>query len=60
MYLRITQGKHYENTAYSNILKISPSKTESLQIKILIFFYIAAQIDCGNLLVPKIYVFEQK
>ena len=33
---------------YSNILKISPPKTESFQIKILVFFHISAQnIDCG-------------
>ena len=37
--------------AYSNIFKISQPKPESLQIKILIFFYISAQnIDCGYLL----------
>ena len=40
----ITLRKH----AYSNILKISPPKTESFQIKNLIFFHISAQnIDCG-------------
>ena len=34
---------------HSNILKISPPKTESFQIKILIVFYISAQnIDCGT------------
>ena len=39
--------------AYSNILKISPPKTESFQIKILIFFHISAQnIDCGYSLEP--------
>ena len=39
--------------AYSNILKISPPKTENFQIKILIFFYISAQnIDCGYSLEP--------
>ena len=39
--------------AYSNILKISPPKTESFQIKILIFFHIRAQnIDCGYSLEP--------
>ena len=33
--------------AHSNILKISPPKTESFQIKILKFFNISAQnIDC--------------
>ena len=38
--------------AYSNILKISPPKTESFQIKILLFFHISAQnIDCGYSLV---------
>ena len=40
----VTLRKH----TYSNILKISPTKTENFQIKILIFFYISAQnIDCG-------------
>ena len=45
---------HYENTpAYSNILKISPPKTESFQIKILAIFHISAQnIDCRNSLEP--------
>ena len=39
--------------AYSNILKISPPKTESFQIKILFFFHISAQnIDCGYSLEP--------
>ena len=39
--------------AYSNILKISPPKTESFQIKILIFFHISAQnIDCWYSLEP--------
>ena len=57
-----TLGKH----AYSYILKISSPKTESFQIKNLIFFHIAAQnIDSGYSLeppqqVPTIYVFEQK
>ena len=41
---------------YSNILKISPPKTESFHIKILIFYiyiYISAQkIDCGYSLEP--------
>ena len=32
--------------AYSNILKISPSKTESFQIKILIFFFIFLLKTC--------------
>ena len=42
------------NHAYSNILKISPPKTESFQIKILIFFFqISTQnIDCGYSLEP--------
>ena len=45
----LTLRKH----AYSNILKISPPKTESFQIKILIFFHISAQnIDCGYSLEP--------
>ena len=39
--------------AYSNVLKISPPKTESFQIKILILFHISAQnIDCGYSLEP--------
>ena len=39
--------------ACSNILKIAPPKTESFQIKILIFFHISAQnIDCGYSLEP--------
>ena len=39
--------------AYSNTLKISPPKTESFQIKILIFFHISAEnIDCGYMLEP--------
>ena len=34
--------------AYSNILKISPPKTENFQIKISYIFHISAQnIDCG-------------
>ena len=51
---------------YSNILKISPPKTESFEIKILIFFHISAHnIDCGYSLepprrVPTTYIFEQK
>ena len=53
---------HYDPTrdfplrkhAYLNIWKISPPKTESFQIQILIFFFhIAAQnIDCGYSLEP--------
>ena len=43
-------NKHYENT---NILKISPPKTENLQIKILIFFiFLLKNIDCGYSLKP--------
>ena len=39
--------------AYSNILKISPLKTESFQIKISDIFHISAQnIDCGYSLEP--------
>ena len=39
--------------AYSNILKISPPKIDSFQIKILIFFHISAQnIDSGYSLEP--------
>ena len=37
--------------AYSNILKISPPKTENFQIKILIFF-IFRNTDCGYTLEP--------
>ena len=34
---------------YSNILKISQTKTELFNIKILIFFHISAQnMDCGT------------
>ena len=41
------EQRHYKKHAYSNVLKISPPKTESFQIKILIFFHIPAQnIDC--------------
>ena len=39
--------------AYSNMLNISPPKTESFLIKILIFFHISAQnIDCEYSLEP--------
>ena len=39
--------------AYSNKQKISPPKTETFQIKTLIFFHISAQnIDCGYPLEP--------
>ena len=39
--------------AYSNILKISPPKTESFQIKNSDIFHISAQnIDCGYSLEP--------
>ena len=39
--------------AYSNILKISPQKTENLQIKNSHIFHISAQnIDCGYSLEP--------
>ena len=39
--------------AYSNILKILPPKTESFQIKILIFFsYFCSKIECGYSLEP--------
>ena len=49
--------------AYSNLLKISPIKTESFQIKNSDIFHISAQnIDCGYSLerVPTIYVFEKQ
>ena len=36
-----------QNHACSNVLKISPPKTESFQIKILIFHISAQNIDCG-------------
>ena len=44
----------FQKQAYSNIFKISPPKTESFQIKILIFFFhISAQnIDCEYSLEP--------
>ena len=39
--------------AYSNILKISPKKTENFQIKTSDIFHISAQnIDCGYSLEP--------
>ena len=48
-----TQKDTLRKHAYSNIFKISPPKTESFQIKILIFFHISAQnIDCGYSLEP--------
>ena len=43
MYILITKHTY----RYSNILKISPPKTESFQIKILIFHISAQNIDCG-------------
>ena len=47
--LGFTLRKH----AYSNILKISPPKTESFQTKISDIFHISAQnIDCGYSLEP--------
>ena len=46
---RISLRKH----AYSNIMKISPPKTESFQIKNSDVFHISAQnIDCGYSLEP--------
>ena len=48
-----TQRRTVRKHAYSNILKFSPLKAESFQIKILIFFLISAQnIDCGYSLEP--------
>ena len=48
--LHISLRKH----AYSNILKISPPKTESFQIKNSDIFYISIQnIDCGYSLEPR-------
>ena len=53
------QKKGYQQTvsfrkhAYSNILKILPPKTESAQIKILIFLiFLLKNIDCGYSLEP--------
>ena len=47
--IKNTLRKH----AYTNILKISPPKTESFQIKNSDIFIISAQnIDCGYLLEP--------
>ena len=49
MFSGCTCTKHYE--AYSNILKISPPKTESFQIKKSDISHISAQnTDCGYLL----------
>ena len=43
--------------AYSNILKILPSKHENFQTKIVIVFHISSQnIDCGYSLEPPIKV----
>ena len=43
---------HYENTPIQ-ILQVSPPKTESFQIKILIFFiFLFKNIDCGYSLEP--------
>ena len=48
-YNEMTLGKH----AYSNILKISPPKTEDFQMKNSDIFHISAQnIDCGYSLEP--------
>ena len=45
--------EHYENAPIQIYIKISPSKTENFQIKILIFFHVSAQnIDCGYPLEP--------
>ena len=47
--------------AYSNILKILPSKIEKKSDKNSYIFHISAQnINCGYSLEPPIYVFEQK
>ena len=41
-------GPALRKHACSNVLKISPQKTEGFQIKILILFHISAQnINCG-------------
>ena len=48
VYLPENTRKPLRKHAYSNILKISPPKTGSFPIKILILLYISAQnIDCG-------------
>ena len=39
-------------TCLFNIMKISPPKTESFQIKILIFFIFLLKTDCGYWLKP--------
>ena len=44
---------HYENIAYSNILKILPAKNENFQIKNPDIFHTSSQnIDCGYSLEP--------
>ena len=49
--LSVETRYHYENTTIQIYWKILPPKTESFQMKILIFFHISAQnIDCGYLL----------
>ena len=48
----ITAGRALREHAYSNILKISPPKTESFQIKIDIFHISAQNIDCAYSLEP--------
>ena len=48
-----TYVKSLRKQAYSNILKILPSKIENFQIKTDIFFHVSAQnIDCGYSLKP--------
>ena len=52
-FIPISSWNTLRKHAYSNILKISPPKTESFQIKILILFHISAlDIDCGYSLEP--------
>ena len=47
------RGITFRKHAYSNILKISPPKTESFQTRFWFFFHISAQnIDCGYSLEP--------
>ena len=53
--LRVASGFSLRKHAYSNILKISPPKTASFQLKNLIFFiFLLKNIDCGYSLEPLI------
>ena len=48
----VVQHKPLRKHAYSNILKISPRKKESFQIKFSIFFIFLLDIDCGYSVEP--------